>query len=119
MHTEDNRGNSQLHPVQSHVYTGHWDWGSSSLKSSVQRKLGAGGGGLAKEILRRTRWEERKMWPDPSCPLELEAVLKFIEAFCVKEHSQRNTNFHDSEYSKDDRIAQKKRQASPQSKKVF
>jgi hypothetical protein len=48
MHTEDNRGNSQLHPVQSHVYTGHWDWGSSSLKSSVQRKLGAGGGWACK-----------------------------------------------------------------------
>lgn len=65
--------------------------------------------------------EERRVWPDPGHPLELEAVLKFMETFCAEEHSHGNTNLHDSEYSKDDRTAQerkKEKTSSSQSQKA-
>lgn len=67
------------------------------------KEAGSGGGAC------KTWSEERRVWPDPRHPLELEAVLKFMEAFCAEEHSHGNTNLHDSEYSKDDRTAQERK----------
>lgn len=39
---------------------------------------------------------ERKVWPEPRHPLELEAVLKFMGGFYVERHSHGNPDFHDS-----------------------
>ena len=63
--------------------------------------------GLPKRFCVSQGGRERKVWPETRHPLELEAVLKFMGGFYVERHGHGNPDFHNSEYSKEDRTAQR------------
>lgn len=74
-------------------------------------------GGLQNKLYVKQCGRKKKACPDPRHPPELETDLNFMEGFYVEGHGHGNTEFHDSEYSKDDITALK--MASPRSQRVF